>query len=261
MTATEVAGGAPNRSALRYRSIGSIGYIIPPRCNETVIEEAIAIRPAGVAWCFATLGLANLDASKYSDSLAQVDAAVQDLLAREVDVIVYGGMPLTAAQGVEYYSDTLEDHLREMVQGKVPVATDTSIVVEALGELGVDDCAVVTPYQAQTLVQVCAMLEAGGVNVVTSIGLGYTLPEFITRLESTSAYEAALKAFKKTPDIDGFYLSCPQWPLVDNIARIEEATEKPVVTQVQSILWWARKQTGWQVDVPGFGRLLTGSSR
>lgn len=261
MTITDAQpGSATYRSRLRYRSIGSIGYIIPPRCNETVIEEAIAIRPAGVAWCFATLGLSNLESILYADSLAQVDAAVQDLLARQVDVIVYGGMPLTAAQGVSYYSNSLESQLREMVAGKVPVSTDTSIVLEAVRALGVTNCAVVTPFREQTLNQVCDMLAAGGMTIGASSGLGYTLPEFITRTQSGDAYDAALQAFSEAPDIDGFYLSCPQWPLVDNIARIEEATGKPVVTQVQSILWWARRQAGWPVEVSGYGRLLSDPS-
>ena len=43
----------------QYRSKGAIGFIVPPRCNETVLEEAFRLRPPGLTWCFASLGLSE----------------------------------------------------------------------------------------------------------------------------------------------------------------------------------------------------------
>lgn len=242
-----------------YRALGSIGLIVPPRCNETVIEEALAIRPAGLAWCLASLGMAEYGDSHFKDALLAAEQAAVQLMEREVDVISYSGLPLTVMYGPDFHLE-LEDRLRNATGGSIPVASDSSLVIAALKAAGVGKVSIVSPYMPETLGRVVKLLEANGLEVADARGAELALGKLLTDLDDDSSYEAAQAALERNPATDGFLMACPQWPVVRAIDRLESETSKPVVTQLQAILWWALAQKGLAVDnltlpVP-LGRLL-----
>jgi maleate cis-trans isomerase len=240
--------------AFRYRSKGSIGYIVPPRCNETVIEEALRIRPAGVTWCFASLGLSELERGDFQVALRAVETAAQELAQRRVSAVAYSGIPLTTAQGPRYHEE-LQRRIQAAV-GDIPVETDSSLVVRALRTLGVRRVSLITPYHTAIVDALTAMMRGQGFEVADARGMELRLAQLITDTDGEMAYRMACDSAAAQPEIDGFYLSCPQWPIVDSIERIEQATGRPVVTQLQAIVWWAAGVLGLPEPVPGFGRLL-----
>lgn len=241
-----------------YRSAGCIGYIAPPRCNETVIEEALAIRPPGLSWCFASLGMPEFGERDFTTALALVEESVRQLVERRVSVVVYSGVPLTAQQGEDYHSG-LESRLQELAGPDVPVVTDTSLVLRALAALEVRRLTVITPYQEPTVRRLKALMESKGHQVVDATGLGLRLGQLLTDVEDDTAFDAAVASYREHPDTDGFYLSCPQWPVIGAIERLEDLTGKPVVTQLQAVMWWVTQRLG--LDPAGspvpLGRLLS----
>jgi maleate cis-trans isomerase len=239
-----------------YRAKGSIGWIVPPRCNETVIEEAFRIRPPGVSWAFASLGMADFGQEHYERALAAIEDATRDLVAREAAVIVYSGMPLTARREKELH-DEVEARIRAVTRDEIPTITDTKVVVLALRALGVQRPALITPYQADTLANVKAVFETLGFDVAAAVGREWSLAQLITQPEDDTAYKMALKAHQATATHDGFYLGCPQWPVVGNIAPLEKVTSLPVVTQVQAIMWWTAHYLELDANLSGFGRLFS----
>ena len=56
------------------------------------------------------------------------------------------------------------------------------------------------------------------------------------------------------------YFSCPQFPLLDLIARIETDFDVPAVSHIGSELYVALKTIGVREPIEGFGRLLKTSS-
>ena len=243
--------------ATSYRSKGSIGYIAPPRCNETLIEEALAIRPPGLAWCFATLGMADFGERNFAEALDAVEEAAVQLVERGVDMVVYSGVPLTASRDKNFHGQ-LEQQIAKRIGASVPVVTDSSLVLRALDALAVRRVTLITPYRAPTVVKVTQMLEANGLEVVDATGEELSLGQLLTDLNDDSAFDAAMKSFEANPDTEGFYLSCPQWPVVEAVERLEKATGKPVVTQLQAVLWWAMDTLGLKTDAPAIplGRLM-----
>lgn len=238
-----------------YRKLGSIGWIVPPRCNETVIEEVVRVRPPGLAWCFASLAMDRFGRSNFDDALDAVRMVAGQLEERGVDLIVYTGMPLTASRGAGFHTD-LAAEIGRSLNKPLPVTTDTAIVLHALDKLDARRLSIITPYKDDTVQQVREVFAGAGQEVVDAVGCGWSLAEFITEPDDDTSYEVALRSFEQHPDTDAFYLSCPQWPVVGNIARIEQATGKPVVTQAQAIVWWALGQLGVTADITGFGRLF-----
>ena len=241
--------------AATYRARGSIGWIVPPRCNETIIEEAFRIRPRGVSWAFASLGMEEFGKAHFDEALAVVEAAARDLVARQVGVIIYSGMPLTASRGGDYHQ-LVTQRIRESTGTEVPITTDTALVCAGLRTLGASRISLVTPYQETTVRNVADVFRSEGFEVVDARGLGFTLAQLITEPTDDTSYDLAMESFGALPDTDAFYLGCPQWPVVGNIGRLEEATGRPVVTQVQAAMWWAAAHLGVD-DLPaGYGRLL-----
>jgi maleate isomerase len=239
----------------QYRSKGAIGFIVPPRCNETVLEEAFRVRPPGLTWCFASLGLSEFGQQNFDAALALTEAAAKDLAVRKVSVVVLAGLPLQTARGPKYYRE-LEARLQATVGDAIPVATDGRLVIEALQAVGAKRVSVVTPYQKPYLDNLGHMLEAHDLEVVSAVGEELSLAELISDLHFDSAYEKTMQSLREQPDTDAIYISCPQWPIVDSIARIERETGKPVVTQLTSILWWTLATLRLDERVGGFGRLL-----
>lgn len=238
-----------------YRELGSIGLIVPPRCNETAIEEAMRIRPRGLAWCIASLGMDEFGTDQFTRALSQAKAAVRGLSAREVDVIAYTGMPLTSRRGATYHCD-LRQALQEEAGPETPVQTDSGVVLEALRAVGARRVSIVTPYQAVTVGDVEHLLQEHGFEVAATRGRDLALAQLLTDVDDDSAFETACEAYEEAPETDAFFLSCPQWPVVGAIERLERATGKPVITQLQAILWWALATLGIDASPQQGGRLF-----
>ncbi|PZC46947.1 MAG: Maleate cis-trans isomerase [Chloroflexi bacterium] len=238
-----------------YGPLGTIGLISPPRTNETAMYEAMQVVPEGVSWCLSVLGMADHSAEEYKKALAMVETCVKELVERKASAIAFGGIPVITSQGPEYYLQLAEDMSR-YAGGAVPVTTDIAAVMAALRELGMQRITIISNYQDAILRRAIGAFETAGFEVVASKGLHLSLAQQLSEGTFDQPFEMAMEAFNEHPDTDGIFFSCPQWPVVRNIDRIEQATGKPVVTQFQAISWWAMNQLGIQRPVPGFGRLL-----
>lgn len=242
-------------TANRYRSKGSIGLIVPPRCNETVLEEAFRLRPPGLTWCFASLGMSEHADRDFEIALRNTEAAARELALRKVSVIVQAGLPLQVTRGPRYFME-LKARLQGAVGAGLPVETDAGVVMMALHALGAKRVSLITPYQARIVSGLEGMIAADGFEIVSTKGEELTLDQLISVLDFDSAYDKAMESFRERPETDAFYLSCPQWPVVGNVERIEAETGRPVVTQLTAIMWWALTTLGLEDQVSGYGTLL-----
>jgi maleate isomerase len=238
-----------------YGRRATLGLIIPPRTNETLLYEMMQVVPDGVSWCLSTLGLREHDLADYARALEAVELCTQELIAREVSTVAFAGVPLTTAQGPTYHEE-LAARIRAAAGQDIPVTTDVAACTAALRHLGVRRVTVIAAYQEAMMQRLVRTLEVAGFAVASAKGIHLSLAEQISQPTFDSAFEMATRAFAKQPETDGFFLSCPQWPVVRNIARIEGATGRPVVTQLQAIGWWALHALGIPTPVPGYGRLL-----
>jgi len=86
--------------------------------------------------------------------------------------------------------------------------------------------------------------------------LSYALADCMTRPTMTTAYETSQRALQRAPDVDGLYISCPQWPVIDHIETLERESGKPVVTHLSAIMWGALSRIGVRAPLSGYGKLL-----
>ena len=68
-----------------YGSRATIGLIVPPRTNETVLYEMMKVVPEGVSWCVSALGLVEQELPEYVRALDMTEVCSRELVARGVD--------------------------------------------------------------------------------------------------------------------------------------------------------------------------------
>jgi len=234
----------------------TIGIIVPPRTNETVIEEAVRLAPDGVSWCWSVLGLPEFEKSEFDKALDLADIAARELANRDVDVIVACGIPLLTSQGPGYHA-VLEKRLADAIGNRKPVTTDIHCVLGALKALRVRDLILTSIYQPFIQEKLIEYLAHYGVRTVTSEGLNYALADCMTRPTMQTSYELAMSAVSKAPTADALFISCPQWPVIGNVERVERETGKTAVAHLAAVLWGCLGQLGMSLPIPGYGRLLS----
>jgi maleate cis-trans isomerase len=243
-----------------YGSLATVGLIIPPRTNETILYEMMRVLPDGVSWCVSSLGLREHELAEYDRALDAVELCVEELVARNVDAIAMSGIPVITSRGPTYHLDVVT-RMAAAARKPLPITTDLAACLAALRVLQVQRVTVISNYQQAVLERLVGALEHDGLTVACAKGIHLSLAEQITTATFDTAFDMAEQAFAEQPATDGFLLSCPQWPVIGNIERIEAATGLPVVTQLQAIAWWAMAALRIGRAMPGRGRLLAVTPR
>ena len=233
----------------------SIGFIGPPRTNETVLHEAIRLAPPGISWCWSTMGLPEFGQFEFDQALGLATLCAKELASREVSVIVATGIPLITSKGIGYHVQ-LEKEISAAIGHKVPVISDIHCVINSLAALGVDRIVIASIYQRYIQDNVIRYLEHYGIRTLADETEAYALADCMTKPGMDTAYKSAMTAYRKAPQASGMFIGCPQWPIIDNVEKIERETGIPVVTHIAAIMWGALNHIGVREPFAGRGRLL-----
>lgn len=233
----------------------TIGYIGPPRTNETVLYEAMRLAPEGIAWCWSVMCLPEFGQYQFDEALSAATLCAKELAARGVDVITVTGIPLITSKGVGYH-EQLEREISEAIGGSVPVVSDVRGALGAFAALGMKRIVLSSIYQRYIQENVIKYFEGYGVHVAADVALEYKLADCMKNPTMETARETALTAFAKAPDADGVFIGCTQWPVIDRTEQLESEIERPVVSHMAAILWGSLAQIGVDGSREGYGRLM-----
>jgi maleate isomerase/arylmalonate decarboxylase len=228
-----------------------IGLIVPP--TNTVNEgEWQRVMPEGVTFHVTRMPLhaGHDDAKLYAD----LDRAVDDLAAANVDVIAYG---CTAGSMVAPLT-RLTDHMTQRA-GRPGVATAPALV-QALQELRVRRVAMATPYHAALNAHEVQFLAQNQITVVAEKGLGFGANgpaeyRYIARVPPELVYRHARAVDRD--DAEAILISCTDFATLTVTERLEQELGKPVITSNQATLWAALRAAGLRDRIAGWGRLLS----
>jgi len=115
----------------------------------------------------------------------------------------------------------------------ISVYTATQAVVEAFKALSVDRIILIHPSDDRAIARETAYLEAVGLSVTHAVGL--QSGERQTPLPPEYWVSAALD--QAQADGNCYFLSGSFTTMIEAVAPIEAATDKPVVTSIQAALW------------------------
>lgn len=129
-----------------------------------------------------------------------------------------------------------------------PAASTTSGgLIAALGVLGLQRIAVVTPYIDSVTERLLVFLVEHGIDVVARVDLG--LLDNIWKLGYAEIVQAVGVA--DVPEADGVFISCTNVPTYDIIQPLERWLNKPVLTANQVTMWAALRQIGAPLTAAG----------
>jgi len=178
----------------------------------------------------------RLPATTEADEVRMLDdhvmPAARDLATIRPDVVVFSCTSAGALRGRDYEA-RLCGEIRDAAGA--PVVSTMDAVRAELGRLGVRSVAVVTPYPDALTGPVRAGLEADGLRVPASAGLGLTDSLEIAAVPPEAIARFAVETFRRGP-ADAVFVACCTFRALEARDAIAAATGVPVVTSNQAAL-------------------------
>ena len=138
----------------------------------------------------------------------------------------------------------------------IPSTTTTTSVLKALKALNLRKIAFGAPYPEHITATEAKYLQDMGFEVTTYKGLGIGVHDQISRKTPNVAYNLVMELYRKTPEADGFFISCTSFRLEEYLDMLEANIKKPVVTSIQASIWDALRMSGVLEPISGYGLLL-----
>ncbi len=231
---------------------GKIGHVCPA-IYDTGAYEFEKILPQGVITVTVTLNVQQLVASEFERAAGIMIEGARKLAEEDAGVVITGGDPIITMKGVGSDQKIIAE-IRELI-GK-PASTSITTAMDGLRAVGAKRIAIASPYTEERNLILKKFLEGNSFEVAAVKSLGIIKNVDLTRLPFHTSYKLAIEAFHAAKGIQGIYLPCARWAVVDNLRPIEEDTGACAVSSVQSMAWFGLKSLGIHETITGYGRLL-----
>ena len=228
----------------------TLGLIVL-KVDETLEREFRLLIPADVALHITRI-LSGDDLTP--DTIAAMEIALPaaaGLLpqAAAFDVIGYACTSGTTLIG----ADRVAERVREGVACRA-VTNPLDAVTTALGALGAQRVAMVTPYIDLVAGPVRAALEEAGFATSTCLSFGEAVEARVARIDARSVRAAAVQAARAAP-CDAVFLSCTNLRSLPLIDGLEAELGMPVLSSNLALAWHMAQLAG--LSLPGApGRLM-----
>jgi maleate cis-trans isomerase len=238
------------------RPKAKIGYLSPLAVIDNGPYEFYQLAPRQVMLTLIAVGLQEFSAADVERVYAPIEKLCEQLMEREVDVIVQGGVPLPILIGREALQRLL-DRIEQI--SKVPASATVLCVVEAAKGLGLKKIAVANKWTDEMNHNLADFFAAGGIEMIghSSKALGPAEFQKMSAVDSLDlAYALGKSALERFPEADGVYIGGGAWLTLPVITRLEQEYGKPVITNAVSNAWHlCRMLNCWQPR-QGFGTLI-----
>jgi maleate isomerase len=230
-----------------------IGLLVPSR-NQNAEVQFSMILPTGISVNVERVFEMAEKPQDVNESMKRMNEdlprAARYISHTKPDIIVW------ACTGASFWggpgaNTKLEDLIYKEVG--IPAITTTTAMLEALKELALKKIAVATPYAEETNSREEAFLRNNGYTITKIKGLnlvsfatGDTYPE--------QAYKLAVAV--DSPEADGVFISCTNFPTFEVLDFLEKDLHKPVVSAMQATVWFTLKKLGISEKIEKFGSLL-----
>lgn len=230
------------------------GVLFPPG-NVAMERELHGRLPDGVSMHCNRLSRPNSSLSEESllAMTQSLERATRDLAQTYPEVIIYGCTSGSFISGAENDTD-IADNIERLTG--IPAVTTSTAVRRALHAVAATRVYMVTPYPDEINRQEVDFLQHHGIEVAGWDSFRCKTSEEIREVDSARVAEMVLAHRDEIGKCDGIFISCTALFTIDQIERIEQVLDLPVVTSNQACLWAALHHM--KVDSRGLhaGRLL-----
>jgi maleate cis-trans isomerase len=233
-----------------------IGCLQPGAIVDNHPFEFYRLAPPGVMLVMVGVGLKEFSRGDVERVFAPLDRYLDQLMERNVDLVIQHGVPLPILIGIEAH-DRMMAHMAEYT-GRPATSTVLSVVRAAV-ELGFERIAVVNKWTAAMNATLAAFFARDGISVVG--GATESLePAVFHRIgpgeHMKLAYELGRRAFLDHPDCDAVYIGGGSWIAEPVAARLEAEFGKPVLCNQAAVIRNTFKMLGIWTPINGHSRVL-----
>jgi maleate isomerase len=228
-----------------------VGLIIPSS-NRQVEQEMVPAYPAEVKAHVTRLRMTGPHHTTLANLLPRIREAAGALADAKCDVVAFHCTG-TAMQEGPSGEASIREALRAGAHERI--TTTASAVVHALEALEARKIVLVTPYDQQTTDDEVAFLAAAGFDVLSALASDRGGSDGTCYTPSAFWFDTVRE--RRHPEADVYFLSCANVTCFAEIARLEAALGRPVITSNQVVVWETLAMTGTGVVPSGLGQLLT----
>lgn len=233
-----------------------IGIVAPNkgRIHEEEYPEAL---PPEFATFIAPLRVTEVTPEGIEEITPEIESAARLLADAGADMILVSGTPVFMVAGLGF-----DRELIDRLEGEtgLPTTTMMTAIVDAIGELDMEEIVVVTPYTDEMDPLLADYLEGSGISVreIRNLGLGTADPDAYNEQGPEASYDLAADCLTDHPDVDGCLISCGGFRTFGSIPKLEAEFGVPVTSSGHASLWASLRLLGYDEPLEGYGRLLEG---
>src|SRR5438552_5023460 len=227
--------------------------LISPNLSEDTLVDVYKILPEGIRIEGRALNVGKYTDDEFNRAEQAFSDLVRDLAHHPLDFLM-----VTGELFLSYKGPGSDRQILDLVKKITPVPASTVLtaVVRACQALGLKRVVMATPFPEDQDERLVRFLAHDGIEVVAFRGLGCPNSEVIWNLSPETGYDLTTALLREHPDVDGVYMPCNKWRIVSVVDRIENESNKPVVTNTQAWVWEALRTMGIKNLIPGYGKLL-----
>jgi maleate cis-trans isomerase len=231
------------------------GYINPVQISDYIHYQFYSIFPPHCLMVNVPLNLQNFSHGGVDKALEAFWNAFDFLVARKVERISLGGIPVSAYAGRPRILQMIEDAAKRT---SIPTTSDFEESIEAIRHLGIKRLAVAAKWSPELMQRIREYLAHAGIAILDTVGHEHSAQQVVA-LRPQESVDVALalgrEAFRKMPEADGLLLAGGAWLVMQAVPVLEAEFGKPIVTNPGASYWAALRQKSLKPN-PSFGRLI-----
>ena len=233
-----------------------IGFLSPRHVIENQAYEFYHLAPRGVMLVMVSCGLDEFTLDDVDRVFKPLDKYLDMLMQRDVCCVAQIGIPLPCVLGTEKH-DALLKHMADYTG--VPATSQLHNAMDGLKHLKLKNILVVNKWTDLMNENLKKFLKREGIDVCGYYNKSLTPAQFSKMAAKDSAqlaYDLACQAFKDHPEADGMMIGGGNWMSQPVSEQLEQEFGKPVVCNVNGMVYSFLKRVGMWKPIPGHGRLL-----
>jgi len=237
-----------------------IGIAIPST-NIAVEYDCQRIIPEGVTWHFGRFFIEMRDLSDDAGFLRFVEAiqdtiplSMRDLVTAEITYAMMG-MSAETFWGGRAGNEAFQAGIREIIGPDMGLTTGAEAADAALKAFGIQDIAVLTPYQPVADEQVRTFFGESGYNIKRLHGLKCDSAHGIANTPRAQVLDIIMNELDGD-DIDAIVQVGTNLSTIDMFPTLEHQIGKPMIAINVALIWHALRAAGIDDKFFGRGRLL-----
>jgi maleate cis-trans isomerase len=235
---------------------GQLGYILPTTVGDAIHHQFYRVCPPDMMLIAYPINLGAFSADGVEAALTSFWPAFDFLVARKVDRIVQGGIPVSAIAGRRRILGFIDEAGR---RSSIPLAADFEECIEGFKALGCRRIAMAAKWDDKLMGQVAQYLREAGLEPLGWASQAHTASQVMdVRPQDGIDLAIALgrRALTENPQADALLLAGGAWLSLAAIPVLEREFGKPVIANPAATYWAAMKQLKRASPVTGCGILI-----